>query len=633
MRVALTAAAVCAATLGWRFLAFTGFTNDHYAHLALAQQMLLGDRPVRDFSDPGWPLTYLMSAAAWRVAGDAMAVEWALTATAIAIGSAFTVWAAHRLSGSVVIAVLAAALQVAIFPRTYAYPKIAVYAAGAVMILMVAARPSRSRIWLLAGLVASAFLLRHDHGLYLGVAGAVAVAMATRHDGWRSATRRVAELTAATALILVPWILFVSVNGGLPRYFSTALEYARGEANASNLRSWPTFSVRPGQPVLGLAPANRPLAQVQWTADTPAAMRQTLERRYGLELVRVGDDSRFYAVRDTSEENLTALDDDPHVAGTIGLGRVRRPLWREYAATLSPFRIAPALHTDANADAWLFWLFWALPLLCALMLAWRVLRGLPRWPNEAAAIAALIVLGIAVDAGFLRDVLRTRFSDAIVPPVLLGAWVLGSCWGRPWRLRPVQRAVQLTAIIMLGITAAAIARVGEVGERLERTGLAEGVEATMLRAGQVADLLRQPHRQAAAPPSYVSAALMPFYAYLDRCMPPADRLLVTGEFPDVPVLAGRRFASDGVVMGAWYSSAVRQDETLRRMRAHPPLFVVYLDPRAFTGRFKVISRYVDTEYVPFAVVDTESAGSVPILVHVARRPQRTDAATGWPCFQ
>ena len=37
-------------------MTFTGFTNDHYVHLALAQQTLLGDRPVRDFGDSGWPL-------------------------------------------------------------------------------------------------------------------------------------------------------------------------------------------------------------------------------------------------------------------------------------------------------------------------------------------------------------------------------------------------------------------------------------------------------------------------------------------------------------------------------------------------------------------------------------------------
>ena len=45
----VTVASVFVATVVWRFLTFTGFTNDHYAHLALAQQMLLGEPPDSRF--------------------------------------------------------------------------------------------------------------------------------------------------------------------------------------------------------------------------------------------------------------------------------------------------------------------------------------------------------------------------------------------------------------------------------------------------------------------------------------------------------------------------------------------------------------------------------------------------------
>ena len=38
---------------------------------------------------------------------------------------------------------------------------------------------------------------------------------------------------------------------------------------------------------------------------------------------------------------------------------------------VSPLRIAPALHSAANADAWLFWLFWSLPVVAAATLAVR----------------------------------------------------------------------------------------------------------------------------------------------------------------------------------------------------------------------------------------------------------------------
>ena len=128
--------------MAWRFLTFTGFTNDHYAHLALAQQILLGDLPIRDFADPGWPLTYVLTAAVWRVAGDAIATEWAITAAGFAIGAACTAAAGYRLSGSVAIAVLVTVFEILIFPRSYSYPKVLMYGAGAWAMLTAATTAS-----------------------------------------------------------------------------------------------------------------------------------------------------------------------------------------------------------------------------------------------------------------------------------------------------------------------------------------------------------------------------------------------------------------------------------------------------------------------------------------------------------
>jgi hypothetical protein len=635
--VAAAAGAAFVVTLAWRFLTFTGFTNDHYAHLALAQQWLLGDRPVRDFTDPGWPLTYLLSAAAWRVAGDAMWVEWALTATALAIAAACTLIAAHRLSRSLAIAAAVTAIEILIFPRTYAYPKLAAYAVAACAMIALAARPSWPRVFGMAAVTAAAFLLRHDHGLYVGIAAAVCLALATGRgrSGAQAmivAARRVAGLTAATGLFLLPWIVFVSLNGGLAAYFDTALEFARGEANASNLRAWPRFTLVPGQPVMGLARPDRPLAQVEWTPGTDAAMRRSLESRYGLELVRQTDEGAFYYVRDTSAGNLEALGDDPHVSGTTGLGRVDRPAWRELLATLSPLRAAPALHTAGNADAWLFWLFWMLPAICAAALAWRVVRLPERWPGEFAVIGGLIVLALLVDAGFLRDILRTRFSDAIVPPALLGAWLLGLCWVAPRAPGAGRRALQALSVAVMLITTVAITSVADSGERIALTGIDEGLQGVRARAADVMRLLAGPHRQALAPPSRQAAALMPFFAYVDRCTSPLDRMIVTGESPDVVVLSGRRFAGDGAVFGAWYSSAVHQDRTLIQLAARPALFVLLMDSAAFRARFPLIDPYIRDAYEPMADVPVEGAEPIPILVRRDRRPAGVDTATGWPCF-
>ena len=629
--VGVVAVALFAVTLAWRFLTFTGFSNDHYAHLALAQQLLLGERPIRDFSDPGWPLTYLLSAAAWRLAGDRMVVEWTLTASAFAVGSAFTALAAYRLSASLWIAAALTLLELVIYPRTYAYPKVLVYALGAWLMIAVAARPSTRRIVLMAAMVAAAFLLRHDHGLYLGIAAAACVALASRAEGARVAVRRLASLGGATVVMLLPWLLFVTVNGGLIPYFERAVEFAAAEANASNLRAWPRLTLDPGRPLLGVARPDRPLVQVVWRPGLPDAERSALEQRYALDYVRETADARWYDVRDRSEANLRALAVEPQVAETAGLGRVRRPIWRDALAFLSPLRVAPALHNAANADFWLFWLFWSLPVGCAMVAIRRGLRGNEAWPGELSVVGGLCVMAPLVNAGFLRDMLRTRLSDAVVPALMLGAWALGLCWSSRWRRVHAQRAVQALTLAALIVSAAAVMQIGEWPERIDTSGLGDGLAGAEGRAREVSALLRLPHRQEVSSPSRVARALLPFFSYLDRCTTPADRIVVTGEFPDVIVLAGRLFASDGAVFGAWYSSAAHQGETVQQMRRRPPLFVIYVDDVAFRRRFPLVQDFIDEAYQPTSP-PMEGSDGVPIFVHRGRQRARVDVETGWPCF-
>jgi len=500
--------------------------------------------------------------------------------------------------------------------------------------LAVARNPSRRHVLLMGALVTVAFLLRHDHGLYIGVAGVVCVAAASRAEGWRVATRRVAMLTGAATTCLLPWILFVALSGGLVGYFQTAMEFARAEANASNLEAWPQLSLVPGQPLFGLARPNRPLVQVEWTPDTPDATRQALERRYGIDYVREGDSARVYYMHDPSEAIVRSLADDPHVAGTAGLGRVRRAAWREFLASVSPLRLAPALHSRTNADAWLFWLYWALPLGCGIVAARRLFLEHDRWPGESAVVVALAVLAIVVNAGFLRDILRTRLPDAVVPVALLAAWALGLCWTERWRRRSVQALVQVGTVAIMTVSVAAISDVAELPERMATTGVGEGLGAMRARAGAVSRLLALPHRQNTAPPSRASAALIPFFEYLDRCTSRSDRIIVTGEFPDVVVLAGRGFAGDGVVFGAWYSSRTRQDRSIELLRTRSAPLAIHIDNSPqFRLQFDLISAYLEREYELLTTIQTDGAGVIPILVQRSRAPVRTDPNTGWPCFR
>ena len=532
---AITVVFVFAATVTWRFLTFTGFTNDHYAHLALAQQMLLGDRPIRDFADPGWPLTYLLTATGWLVAGNSMATEWSITAMGFALGAACTVVVANRLSGSLAIALLVTVFEVLIFPRSYSYPKMLVYGAGAWVMLGLARQPSRRRIVLTAFAVAIAFLFRHDHGLFIGSAAAVCLALTSRADGWRVALRRVAILTAITALFLLPWTLFVALNGGLVEYFEAGLDYSRGEAAATALTTWPRM------------------------------------------------------VFNSSRASTT------------------------------------------SAEAWLFWLFWSLPLVCGVV-AWRRARKQrERWSGELSIVAALVVVGVLVNASFIRQALQVRLPDAIVPVALLAAWGLGACWTDPWRRRGYQWVVRVATVACIVVSGMAVAQISRLAEQYDNSSLGRGMSGVQVRAAEVSASLRSSHREDNS--SRYATTLLPFFSYLDRCTSTSDRLIVTGEFPDILVLAGRRFAGDGVVFGAWYSSATRQDRTLGRLRADPALFALHMgDYATFRQRFSLIDRYLNLEYVPMADIPVVEGGIIRILALRSRSSTSVDSTTGWPCF-
>ena len=251
-------------------------------------------------------------------------------------------------------------------------------------------------------LIAVAFLLRHDHGAYIGVASAVCVVVSAGRN-WRAAVVRAGLLTLASRR--------------LSRHGRSTWRSMVGLSTTSTAR-WSTRASRPMPPasqngrVLLWCPVSRCLvwrARIgrlrkwngrhdvteargnRWNGDTAST---TYEKR---------DGAHVYYVRDASPENIRALADDPSIAGTVGLGRVQRPLWRELLVYLSPLRLAPALHNLQNAQTWLFWLFWTLPVVAMILAGWRGIHGRERWPGELAAVVGLSAMTLLVNSGFLRD--------------------------------------------------------------------------------------------------------------------------------------------------------------------------------------------------------------------------------------
>jgi hypothetical protein len=215
-----------------RFLSLTGFPDDHYVHLAGAQQMLHGEWPSRDFVDLGAPLTYAVSAAAQAVLGERQLTEALLMAAAFGLGAILTFRAGVVLTGSVLLGVAAALIEFLVYPRTYSYPKMVLYAAAAVAFLWYSGRPSLTRIVCLAALAACAALVRHDHGLYIGMASVMAVALSPIPSDRYRGGMSVAILAAAVFSFMLPYFVYLQTADGIIAHLQrgaafTALEVPR----------------------------------------------------------------------------------------------------------------------------------------------------------------------------------------------------------------------------------------------------------------------------------------------------------------------------------------------------------------------------------------------------------------------
>ena len=225
-----------------RFLSLTGFPDDHYVHLAGAQQMLHGEWPSRDFVDLGAPLTYATSAAAQAIFGERQLTEALLMALAFGLGAVLTIRAGVALTGSVLLAMAAALIEVLVYPRTYGYPKIVLYAMAAVVLLWYASRPTRARLIGLAALSAIAALVRHDHGLYIGIASVVAVALSpvpsdrsSPSTALRARAVSVAMLAGAVLLFMLPYLIYLQTVDGIVAHLQRAAQFTALEVPRQRL--------------------------------------------------------------------------------------------------------------------------------------------------------------------------------------------------------------------------------------------------------------------------------------------------------------------------------------------------------------------------------------------------------------
>jgi hypothetical protein len=301
---------------------------------------------------------------------------------------------------------------------------------------------------------------------------------------------------------------------------------------------------------------------------------------------------------------------------------------------LPPLLLSGDIATRANAVSWLFYVFHALPVVCLVVALRRRRRGLDAWPGESNAVIALAVMAIPLNVGFLRETLPARVPDAFVPAGLLGAWLLGMAASR--RPRAVQTAAIAGATVVVMVTVAAVYLAADVRGQLDRTGVLARSGAMSDRAQDLWVRLRKPMPEGDQVPSRYAAALMPFFAYLQRCTLPNDRLMMTGLFPEVYVLSERGFAGGQMAfMPGFYSTDAEQTLTLKRLdRQSVPFVVLVLGIESlFQTRMPRIASYVETRYEPMATIEVPETLGVRVYVERGRPSAGVDQATGWVCFR
>jgi hypothetical protein len=517
---------IFAATAALRFLTLkNGFPNDHFVYISGGRQMLLGEWPTRDWIDPGFPLMFTASALAQGLFGQTQFAEAILVAAAFALAAVFTALTVRALTRSWGWAAVAVVLEVAIFPRTYGYPKVLVYAAAFWLFGRYVSRPTAARAAAIAAAVTVGFLFRHDHGVYLLPGAILTLVLAPGSRSWRDSLRRVAVFAAFLFAFTLPYLIYVEVYAGLWSYLRIGVEFSQREAE----RQWHVW---------------------------PAVFGDT------------------------------------------------RPL-----------------------ESALVYEFHALPFIALALVAAGRRRSDVR--DMVARIVPLAVAGVVVNFGFIRDPLTTRLADAIVPAAVLAPWLLSRAWHAP-RLRIVSIPV---ALLLFAPLAASIVAVGGTMEQLDRTGLLGRVVDAPGRFGERASDLRARFTSYQIP-SRATAALVPFFAYVDRCTTEEHRLLMGGFDPEIPFYARRLFAAGQAYFASYFSSTDNQLMALGRMRRQVvPLFILSSDyAEEFEQRFPIVAAYVHARYMLLTEVTVEKDRYVRIFVDSGLRSAGLDPETGWPCF-
>lgn len=636
------------------------FDNDHFRMMTQGQQVAtFGELPVRDFDDPGIFLQIFTSAALQKVFGYNLLGQAVFDVLILSLAAAITYYLASSLARSNLLGLLVTALAVVMYPRLKQHQVVFLPVLGLLVCYAYADRPTRRRLALLGLTTALAFLLRHDQGIYTGIAATVTLLAVWWRRGLLVLFRQLGSYTVIAALPVVPFLIFLQVNGGIVEYFQAASDYIRSEASRQEPLRRPDFTVVDGAPLFAFEPAPPREINVRWEPQVTAETRLQLEDQYHLgNPRRLSDGPRgstwTYELLDASEDNLRRLVKDRRVGDTDGVDRksfrFREPLlvqWRRTIPLLG-IRLAPGLLQPANALPWLYHLFVGVPITAIMALLMQ--RARCQTVPDAAKILATAVLALAIVPS-IRAPLPDRLADSAAPIAILSAWLLRNLLGkrssRPTdagttvrrradmigNLRIIQMARLSVAVLLVGMTWLSITasqgfwqRVGQASTLPSPLDIVHRFHTRLTRLGT-------------SPPSHapfgISPRLLTLARYVAECTRPADRLLVTWFAPELYFYSGRGLAGRQLFWFPGYASSdIEQQRTLEKLRAHRvPIIVHRRDRDTSVVHFPLIQRYI-TEHYQVAWQDSSDSGEIyEVLVDQRLTPSSMYKPLGLPCYR
>ena len=315
----------------------------------------------------------------------------------------------------------------------------------------------------------------------------------------------------------------------------------------------------------------------------------------------------------------------------------------EEARTGPPWRRVVASVRD-NGVAWFYYLEIALPLFALAVLAVSRDAFRPQWPHAVPKVAVVALLGLILDAGFLRSPLNARLADPSVPLAILVAWLAAALprllvSARSWR--PALQA--WTVPIRLALLVAAIPFIVVVGsvlsnnlyDRLDDAYLVDGPAQTLARARTVSQTLRRDWDLSTWTKRTDRPDLMTLVLYLNACTPPDARIFVQSYIPQVLALARRGFAAGhGDLRPGFFNTPDAQTLAIRRMRSQsvPVVLLATGDSLAnFRESFPILTAYFDAAYTVAGTHTFDDRVGITLLMRSDVRPAGRFEPLGWPC--